>query len=237
MFKIAICDDNKYDIKEMLKMLKILWAEGVRYEVTCYYNGPALVKDFEQGARYHVLILDMVMKPLNGIETAQQIRKYDVSMPILIVTSTREYALDGYLVNAWRYLTKPLDESNFLNEIRLLLDYARKADENYFFIDNDKGIVKLKLDDILYFDSDLHVITVHTLNQAYSFRGVLSTVEEEYGKYGFYRVHRSFLVNLKHVQKISKLTLTLVNGQECPIGKSRAAGLHEALMEYILRNR
>ncbi len=220
MFKIAICDDNKYDIKEMLKMLKILWAEGVRYEVTWY----------------HVLILDMVMKPLNGIETAQQIRKYDVSMPILIVTSTREYALDGYLVNAWRYLTKPLDESNFLNEIRLLLDYARKADENYFFIDNDKGIVKLKLDDILYFDSDLHVITVHTLNQAYSFRGVLSTVEEEYGKYGFYRVHRS-LVNLKHVQKISKLTLTLVNGQECPIGKSRAAGLHEALMEYILRNR
>lgn len=237
MFRIAICDDNKYDIQEMLKMLKKLWAEGIRYEAVSYYNGPELIRDFESGVRYNVLILDMVMKPLNGIETAKEIRKYDVSMPILIVTSTREYALDGYLVNAWRYLTKPLDENNFLGEIRLLLDYVRKANENYFLIDNYKGIVKLRLDDILYFDSDLHTITAHTLNQEYAFRGVLNAVEEEYGKYGFYRVHRSFLVNLRHIQKIAKQTVTLVNGQECPIGKARAAGLHDALMDYIMQNR
>ena len=115
MFRIAICDDNKYDIKAISSALDVLRGEGVEFELTAYTDGFSLIKAFEAGTRYHLLILDMVMDSINGIETAKRIREYDVSMPILIVTSTREFALEGYLVNAWRYLTKPLDTERFLS--------------------------------------------------------------------------------------------------------------------------
>ena len=94
MFRIAICDDNKYDIKAISSALDVLRGEGVEFELTAYTDGFSLIKAFEAGTRYHLLILDMVMDSINGIETAKRIREYDVSMPILIVTSTREFALE-----------------------------------------------------------------------------------------------------------------------------------------------
>ncbi len=65
------------------------------------------------GRKFDIIILDMLMKPLNGIETARLIRKYDSEVPILIVTGTVEYAMDGYQVNAYRYILKPVDKAYF----------------------------------------------------------------------------------------------------------------------------
>ena len=236
MFRIAICDDNKYDIKAISSELDVLRGEGVEFELTAYTDGFSLIKAFEAGTRYHLLILDMVMDSINGIETAKRIREYDVSMPILIVTSTREFALEGYLVNAWRYLTKPLDTERFLSEIRTILDNVSERDETYFVIDSSKGITKLKLDDILYFDSNLHTITAHTVKEQYPFRGKLSQIEDDYADKGFFRIHKSFLVNLRHIKSISKLYVTLINGENLDVSKLRAAALNDALLTYVSEN-
>ena len=216
MFRIAICDDNKYDIKTISSALDILREDGVELETAAYTDGFSLIKDFEKGTRYHLLILDMVMDSINGIETAKRIREHDVSMPILIVTSTREFALEGYLVNAWRYITKPLDTERFL--------------------DGSKGLTKLKLDDILYFDSNLHTITAHTLKEQYPFRGKLSQIEEDYADRDFFRIHKSYLVNLQHIKKISKLYVTLINDEVIDVSKLRAAALNDALLTYASKN-
>ena len=236
MFRIAICDDNKYDIKTISSALDVLREEGVELETVAFTDGFDLIKNFENGTRYHLLILDMVMDSINGIETAKRIREYDVSMPILIVTSTREFALEGYLVNAWRYITKPLDNERFLDEIKIILDSVSKRDETYFVIDSSKGLIKLKLDDILYFDSNLHTITAHTAKEQYPFRGKLSQIEEDYTGKNFFRIHKSYLVNLRHIKKISKLCVTLINDEVIDVSKLRAAALNEALLTYVSKN-
>lgn len=236
MFRIAICDDNKYDIKTISSALDVLREEGVELETVAFTDGFDLIKNFENGTRYHLLILDMVMDSINGIETAKRIREYDVSMPILIVTSTREFALEGYLVNAWRYITKPLDTERFLDEIKIILDTVSKRDETYFVIDSSKGLIKLKLDDILYFDSNLHTITAHTAKEQYPFRGKLSQIEEDYTGKNFFRIHKSYLVNLRHIKKISKLCVTLINDEVIDVSKLRAAALNEALLTYVSKN-
>ena len=236
MFKIAVCDDNKYDIKEICGALDQLKGEGINLQVTTYTNGRDIIADFEKGERFHLLILDMVMQPINGIETAKELRKNDISMPILIVTSTRDFALDGYLVNAWRYLTKPIDREKFLSEVRVILDKAREKDKEYFIVENDQGISKVKLDDVIYFESNLHVITLHTIKENYSFRDTISKIEETYAPDGFFRIHKSFLVNLKYVKNVSKLDVKMINGEILPLAKLRAASLHEALLDYVSRN-
>jgi len=236
VFRIAICDDNKYDIKTISSALDVLREEGVELETVAFTDGFDLIKNFENGTRYHLLILDMVMDSINGIETAKRIREYDVSMPILIVTSTREFALEGYLVNAWRYITKPLDNERFLDEIKIILDSVSKRDETYFVIDSSKGLIKLKLDDILYFDSNLHTITAHTAKEQYPFRGKLSQIEEDYTGKNFFRIHKSYLVNLRHIKKISKLCVTLINDEVIDVSKLRAAALNEALLTYVSKN-
>lgn len=236
MFRIAVCDDNKYDIQSIVAALDLLQAEGIKLEVNSYTDGLALIKAFEEGARYHMLILDMVMDTINGIETAKRIREFDVSMPILIVTSTREFAIDGYLVNAWRYITKPVDTERFLNEVREIIGKVSEKDDTYFIINKNKGMIKLKLDDILYFDSDLHTVTAHTVTEKYPFRGKLSEIEQGYAEKGFFKIHKSYIVNLKHIQKVSKLSVTLVNGEALDLSKLRAAALHEALLDYVSKN-
>lgn len=232
MFRIAICDDSKYDMEELSSALESLHSEGIEYELSYYSNGLKLIKDFEEGKRYHLLILDMVMEPINGIDTAIKIRENDVSMPILIVTSTMEFALEGYRVNAWRYLTKPINEEKFLHEVREIYHSLSQKDQSYFVIENDSGMTKLHLDDILYFDSNLHTITVHTVKQNFSFRGTIRKIEEEYAPSGFFRIHKSYVVNLRHIHRVSKLSVVMVNGETLDLSKLRAAALHEALLDY-----
>ncbi len=235
VFRVAICDDNDLDAGKLSMALQQLRDEGVEYEETSYSDGLSLIKAYRSGNRFNLVILDMIMEPLNGIDTAKALRKLDLSVPILIVTSTMEYALEGYQVNAWRYLMKPIDRELFLNEVRAIIAASAERDKPYFVINNSGGLIKIALDDILYFDSKLHTVTVHTLQSSYSFRGVLGSIEREYADYGFFRIHKSFLVNLRHVRRIRQLTVTLEDGEELDLSKRRVSALNEALLDFAGR--
>ena len=237
MFKIAICDDSDVDAGALSTALEKLRARGIDYEEESYTNGLSLIKAYEAGARYHLIILDMLMEPLNGIDTAKFIRSMDLTVPILIVTSTMEFALDGYQINAWRYLMKPIDPDRLVRVVEEIFEATAERDDEYFVVDNSDGIAKFKLDDILYFDSRLHTMTLHTVQTTYSFRGVMNRIEQECADKGFFRIHKSFLVNLRHVQRVSRLKVLLANGEELDLSKRRADAMNEALLDYVSKRR
>ena len=232
MFRIAVCDDSKHDLQATANMLEELTKYNIKYEVYTFDNGNSLIKEYKNGRDFQLLILDMVMEPINGIDTAKEIRRYDLSVPILIVTSTTEFALEGYVVNARRYITKPLNKEKFLREVMQIYELYTSEEDQYCIIRNDDGITKLKVDDILYFDSDRHTITAHTLDNTYSFRDTINNVEQQYAQYGFFRVHKSFVVNLKYVVNYSKKAATLINGEIIDVSKTRASSLHDALLDF-----
>ena len=100
MFYIALCDDEWQAVEILTGYLSEIKRSGLQLESVPFLNGRELVHQYERGRKFDIIILDMLMKPLNGIETARLIRKYDSEVPILIVTGTVEYAMDGYQVNA-----------------------------------------------------------------------------------------------------------------------------------------
>lgn len=237
MFHIAICDDSEYDLQEISSALQGLRHLGICFDETWCQSGRALIDDIAEGEKsYHLLILDMLMDSINGIETAKAIRTYDVSMPILIVTSTVQYALAGYQVNAWRYLTKPVDPGELVREAAAVLKSQEKSDETCYVVQSNGSVIRrVPLADILYFESSLHTITLHTMREDIEFRGAIRDVEEQLTPLGFFRIHKSFVVNLSHVRRLSSRSLVMVNGDELDISRARIQQLRHALMDEAER--
>lgn len=145
MFYIALCDDEWQAVEILTGYLSEIKRSGLQLESVPFLNGRELVHQYERGRKFDIIILDMLMKPLNGIETARLIRKYDSEVPILIVTGTVEYAMDGYQVNAYRYILKPVDKAYFLQEVRTILTSIARLQNKYFSFTNEKGLFKIKL--------------------------------------------------------------------------------------------
>ena len=218
MFYIALCDDEWQAVEILTGYLSEIKRSGLQLESVPFLNGRELVHQYERGRKFDIIILDMLMKPLNGIETARLIRKYDSEVPILIVTGTVEYAMDGYQVNAYRYILKPVDKAYFLQEVRTILTSIARLQNKYFSFTNEKGLFKIKTTDIYYFESNMRTLSVCHLGGKTTFTGKISEVEESLSEQSFFRIHKSYVVNLKHIRNIFKDTVTLEDIEELRIG-------------------
>ena len=126
MFRIVCCDDSDADLLQLTGYLSEL-EEHYPIQIFTYTNGIDLIKDYQKKQFYDLLILDMRMNEMNGIEVAEEIRKVDDSLPILIVTATIDYAVEGYRVNAFRYLVKPVVKEDLESDIRTIQVVAEEG--------------------------------------------------------------------------------------------------------------
>ena len=109
MIKIAICDDNKDELTNMVQLIKLYQeAKYLNFEYTAFQNGLDLISDLERKKKYDLYCLDIIMPVFTGIEVAKEIRDYDKNAPIIFFTSSTEFALESYSVNAINYVLKPI---------------------------------------------------------------------------------------------------------------------------------
>ena len=212
-FQIAICDDSSFDAEALSSYVLELKSQGIFPEISKYGSGPELLEEYKKGRRFHCVILDMLMVPMDGISTAQ-------------------FALEGYQVNAWRYLVKPVDKELFLRELVAIYREESFEKPNCYVVRNETGIHRIRYSDIVYFESDLHTIRLRTMKEEYTFRGSISEIEERMAPYYFFRVHKSYVVNLGHIKTIAKSSLLMENGDSVFLSKHRSAKLYEALLNY-----
>lgn len=232
MFFIALCDDSQYDLDILTDYLAELKKERLPIETTVLKNGEELIDLHKRGHRFDLLILDMFMKPINGIETAEGIRRYDETVPILIVTATEKFAVDGYKVNARRYLLKPVDKEDFLNEVRQVLNRSEQMNEKYFTFTGDSGVTKVPIQDICYFESEVRTITLVTEEERYEFSGKISEIAEQMIPYHFFRAHKSFVINFENVRNVYKDVITMKDGNQVPLSKHKAKDFRRSFLEY-----
>ena len=156
MFYIALCDDEWQAVEILTGYLSEIKRSGLQLESVPFLNGRELVHQYERGRKFDIIIL---------------IRKYDSEVPILIVTGTVEYAMDGYQVNAYRYILKPVDKAYFLQEVRTILTSIARLQNKYFSFTNEKGLFKIKTTDIYYFESNMRTLSVCHLGEKQLLRG------------------------------------------------------------------
>lgn len=216
IFYVALCDDNREDIQVIIKQLYKLSGNDISMEIIPVENGYQLVDLYRNGRRFDLLILDICMDKINGIETAKLIRSYDSAVPILIVTASMDFALEGYKVNALRYFLKPINQEQFLTEIKNIFEGLNKLSRPYYIIHHENGITKIKFDDIYYFESNMRSISVSTRNEQHQFTGKISEIADQLKPFDFIRVHKSFVVNPQHVTNIYKGIITMEKQWKIP---------------------
>lgn len=224
MLRIAICDDEKYFRKRMEQIVsEYMNIRNYDYAIKCFESGESFLESGSQSFEYDIVFLDVNMKEMDGIETARAIRKLSPDIYIIFVTAYITYALEGYKVSAIRYLLK--EDDNLERSMQECFDTIIEK-MNYKEIrctfEFQNGKMNLLVDKILYVESRLHKVIFFVMDNGvveYYMYDKLDAIEEMLGGFGFYRIHQSFLVNMKYVKNIERFKLILLNGMELSISK------------------
>mgnify|MGYP001580935939 CR=1 FL=1 len=231
MIKIAICEDEK-DQQELLKehIYQIFKELSIKYKLEIFNSGEELLENYSNDT--DVILLDIQMGQINGMDTARKIRTLDNKVEIIFITSLIEYALDGYEVRAYRYLIKPVKYENLKENI---INCIKEIDiKNKYIIVKEQGnLMKLDINEITYVEVQKETITIHTLNKVYKINGTMTNIEKEIDCSRFFRCHKSFLVNLEHVKSIKQYVLVLENSEEVPVSRYRFKETKDKFFDLI----
>lgn len=219
MIQIAVCDDEDGFLFLERKLIQAYMKKyGYQCQIDTFSSGIDFLKSHNNAdiKGYDIIFLDINMDKLDGIETAKKIREAGNKSYIVFVTAFITYALEGYKVDATRYLLKEscsLEQSidECLDTIIQKMNYAENK-ESFTFLEGEKTIF---LDEIVYIESNLHKLTFYLTSQSshkYSMYEKLDTIDNQLYSYGFCRIHKSFLVNLKYVKGIERYSVQLTDG-------------------------
>lgn len=237
MFKIAICDDEKLFRRQIQKTLINYQREkDVLYEINHFASGKELIKLGIELAQYKIIFLDINMDEVDGIMAARKIREVSSDIFIVFITAFVNYTLEGYKVDAVRYILK--NNVNFAESIYECMDaisvkmhYVVKRKEFGF----NEGTKKVPLERLLYIESRLHKLEFYIMEDKlniYSLYGTLNDMEKKLEGNEFLRIHQSYLVNMKHIERVSRYEVLLTNGVKLEIPKARYRFVEEAFVSY-----
>ncbi len=233
MYKIAICEDvleQQEDLKRIIERIGNLQIE----EPDLFDSGEKLVEAYENGAEYSIILLDMQLVELNGIETAKMIRMHDKKVIIIIVTSIIEYAVEGYSINAFDFILKPADENKLKFIIKKALREIRENESRIYRISKRDRIQIVKLSDIIYFESDNKKVRIHCVDQVVSDNNSLSQIEECLKQDGFIRISRFFLLNLAYIKEVDIDFVLLTNGEQLRFTRKLQRMIKKCYMDFMM---
>lgn len=231
--RIAICDDEKAQ-RQLLKKYLEEWAaqNKVILETQQFSSGEGFLFSWEDDRDYDLLVFDIEMGELSGMELAAAIREKDDEIPILFVTGYDRYMLQGFEVSALHYLLKPVSREKLFGVLDRL-KIKRKQEEKLFF-HTEKGPLSLPLSRIWYIEARAHQCVLYTEEEEYTLRASIGEIVRQLGgRKEFVRCHRSYLVNLHHISAIVKPELILDDKRRLPVSRSAEKEVNRLFIEIF----
>ena len=230
--QIAVCDDESVDRREAADLThELRTAEGLNCSLSGYESGLALLKAIRGGAQFHILLLDVMMEGLDGMELAAALRKLGDGTAIIFMSSNRELALRGYEVSAARYLAKPL-QTEQLREA-LLYCYKTFCEKKEILLPTEKGQSKLSPADIIYVESWERGARLQLAGGPIETPVRISELAAMLPERSFTFCHRTILVNLAYVKHLRFREIELADGETLPVSKYRISDLKKRLLGYL----
>lgn len=232
MYKFAICDDNAQFCEQFRVALdNIMSRKEAAYNLNCFYDRESFSKVLHKGGEFDLIFLDIVFGNENGLELAKFLRKKQINTDIVFITGYDEYAVDSYDVEPLHYLLKSGDWNKLETAVER---FFTKNSSKKLRIKTTSGTVFLNLEDIVCFEIFSHDIIIHLTNGTKeTCHGTLKYIENTLAPMNFVRPHRSYLVNLDCISKITHNCIQLTNGMRVPLSKLKYNKIQINLMEYL----
>lgn len=229
IFRIAICDDEP-EQAEALKSIVSEWEEKNQNSCRTELFPSAEAFRFACGddSVYDILLLDVEMKGMSGIDLARRLRAEGSRAEIVFITSHFEFVGEGYEVDALHYLMKPVAKEKLFAVLSRAAERLAVEPPSVIFSCED-GTAKLYESDILYVEAFQHYIVIHTRKKEYRIKENISSFEQKLGG-DFFRTHRSYLVNLKTIIRITRTSVTLDTGAEVPVARGKYDNINRAFI-------
>lgn len=231
-YKIGICDDDAAQ-RTYLATIVADWAKKERCltEVKQYSDAKAFLFEYSEEKDFDILLLDIEMPQISGIQLAKTVRRDNTAVQIVFITGYYEYFSDGFDVSALHYLVKPVDAGKLLavlDKAAANLSYRQRS----VLVSTPDAEVKLPLEDIIYVEAENVYVVVHTVRATYRTRSTLSKFAEQLDE-TFFKVHRSYVAALKYIVKITRGSITMINGDQLPVSRGMYDQVHAALVKYL----
>lgn len=228
---VGICDDESASA-EYVSATVHRWAEArdCTVGIDCFSSAEAFLFEYEADT-YDILLLDIEMDRINGVDLAKQLRARKDDTQIVFVTGYPDFIAEGYEVSALHYLMKPVRPEK-LFEVLDRAAAARQKGRRYVLLPDGKELLRLPADEIVYGESDGHYVLLHTERGTHRLRMTVPELETCLGA-GFFRVSRSYVAGLAHVSRVTRTDVLLGDGTSIPLGRGMYDPVSRALVEYL----
>tara|TARA_R110002020_G_scaffold131044_1_gene293024 strand:- start:1233 stop:1976 length:744 start_codon:yes stop_codon:yes gene_type:complete len=227
--KLVLLDDEH----EGLNVLKKLVDESPNLEIAYLFTDPVAAFSYMKENPPDILITDIVMDTMHGIQLASKVEKLNI--PVIICSAYDEYAYDGFQVNAVHFIKKPASLASLFTAIeKVSAKFSKPALNIDYFSNcltiNDQGsssMILLRSEDMLFLKVEGNYVEMHTKYKKYTVLSSLSSIMERLPKKDFYRVHKSYAICMKKILHIKLDTIHLEGGGTIPLGRSYSKEFHE----------
>lgn len=230
--KIAICDDDSVQLKYINSLVQ-KWSNLISEspDISLYSSAEELLYNYIPGY-FDVLLLDIQMTGENGISLAKRIRNYNDSASIIFITAISDYVFEGYDVGAIQYLLKPVNEGKLFDCLNTV--HNKEPDKKRIIIESDQGSAAVAVDDIICLEAFSHKTKVVLNGEEFYTNEGIGSIEQKLGS-NFYKCHRSYIVNIKHINAIKKYDAVTDNGLSIPVSRRIYNDFNNAFIAFYRR--
>jgi len=228
--QLAICDDEKQQ-RTYLEKLAVQWAGANKLTANIHCYGSAENFKFARETDYDILLLDIQMGGMSGVELAKELRRDDERTIIVFITAVPDFIQEGYDVSALHYLMKPVDEAKFFAVMDKAAKLLNRA-ERTLLLPVDGETMRIAVSDILYIESFAHYADLTMRGGGVRVKMPSYKLEQQLGE-GFIRCHRSYIVALRHISKITKTDVVLDGGEAVPLSRRLYNEVNKAFINYF----
>lgn len=231
MINVAIVEDDK-NTQDLLKTYFDDYTEkhGETFNVLCFDNPILFLTNYR--ANYDLVLMDIEMPGMNGMEASRRLRKVDGLVTLIFVTNMAQFAVEGYEVGAFDYIVKPIGSHDFSLKLARAIDRIKANSDFKIKIVSDYAVKLVGACDLKYVEVTGHRLIYHTADGDYPATGTLRELEQRLSAAGFCKCNNCYLVNLRFVRGISGQTVN-VGGDELQISFPKRKEFVRALNDYL----